>query len=108
MQLLAGQVAGDAEDHQSAGLRDPRKPPVLWVPQRVTRCAILPASHGRSYGQGSRSGVEQLGDARGAVGQVQVQQRAAAAGQRLPVAGGLGRLQLAEGVRLAGHRQVRR
>ena len=34
-QLLAGQVAGDAEDHQTARPRDPRQPLVARVPQRV-------------------------------------------------------------------------
>ena len=34
-QLLAGQVAGDAEDHHRARPRDPRQPLVALVPQRV-------------------------------------------------------------------------
>ena len=34
-QLLAGQVAGDAEDHQGAGLGDPGQPPVPRIAQRV-------------------------------------------------------------------------
>ena len=34
-ELLAGQVAGDAEDHQAAGPGDARQPPVARVAQRV-------------------------------------------------------------------------
>ena len=93
-ELLAGQVAGDAEDDQRARLRDPRQPPVLRVPQRV---APLRRARRRSRSSPSErvcGRVQQLGDARGPVGQVQVQQRAAPPGQRLPVAGGLRRLQL--------------
>ncbi len=44
-QLLAGQVAGDAEDHQSAGLRDPRQPAVLRVAQRVHAASSLRIVH---------------------------------------------------------------
>src|SRR5690606_16614092 len=34
-QLLAGQVAGDPEDRQTAGTGDPRQPLVQRIPQRV-------------------------------------------------------------------------
>ena len=34
-ELLAGEVAGDAEDHHPARARDLREPPVLRVAQRV-------------------------------------------------------------------------
>ena len=33
--LLAGQVAGDAEDHHAARAGDPRQPPVLRIAQRI-------------------------------------------------------------------------
>jgi hypothetical protein len=55
-QLLAGQVAGHAEDDQAAGPGDPRQPPVLRVAQRVDGAASsqqLPelAQPGRPVGQ---------------------------------------------------------
>src|SRR2546421_3408448 len=56
-------------------------------------------------GQGPGGG-HQPGDARRAVSQVQMQKRAAALRQRLPVTGGLCRLQRAEAVWLPGYRQV--
>src|SRR5947208_6605916 len=56
-------------------------------------------------GQGPGRGQEP-GDARRAVGQMQVQKGAATLGQRLPVAGRLRRLEGTEGVGLSGYRQV--
>ena len=61
-QLLAGQVAGDAEDHQRARLRDPRQPAVLRVAQRVHRRSVR-VSHGRRLTAQVAGRVEQLGDA---------------------------------------------
>ena len=94
-QLLAGQVAGDAEDHQRA--RAPGSAAAAGPAGRAagsTRRLLVD-------GSGLLSGiarVEQLRDTGGAVGQVQAQQRAAALGERLPVAGGLGGLQLRRSV----------
>ena len=107
MQLLAGQVAGDAEDDQRARLRDPRQPPVLRVAQRVDRAAsatghrgvIAPSASCRPRRAAGRCPAARSVRCRRSSGR-------SAAGQRLPVAGGLGGLQLAEGVRLARHRQV--
>ena len=54
----------------------------------------------------ARAAASELPHARRPVGEVQPQQGPAAAGQGLPVAGGLGGLELAEGVRPPGHVQV--
>src|SRR6266568_4845840 len=56
-------------------------------------------------GQGPGGG-EEPGGARRSVGQMQMQERPPALGERLPVAGGLRRLQLTERERLPGYRQV--
>ena len=47
-QLLAGQVAGDAEDDERARLRDPGQPPVLRVAQRVRPALLAEASRSSS------------------------------------------------------------
>ena len=46
-ELLAGEVAGDAEDHQAAGPGDARQPPVARVAQRVVRGRPDAGAHGR-------------------------------------------------------------
>ncbi len=43
-QLLAGQIAGDAEDHDTAGARDPGHPLIALVAQRVTPVCHLAAA----------------------------------------------------------------
>ena len=51
-QLLARQVAGDAEDDQRARFRYPRQPPVGGIAQRV-RCASARRSPGRRAAAGT-------------------------------------------------------
>ena len=62
--LLAGQVAGDAEEHHAAGPGDPREPPVLRVAQRVATVrrsrrapVIASASRARRRRPPGRSGA---------------------------------------------------
>ena len=81
-QLLAGQVAGDAEEHQPAGAGDPGQPPVLRVAQRVDASG----SRGCGHASASRSAAQ----VRPGSVDVQAQHRPAVVGQHLPVADGLG------------------
>ncbi len=91
-ELLAGEVARDAEDHQAARPGDARQPLVARVAQRV--------AVGGDPGWAHSPGPPAVGAHRlGAVGEVQAQHRAAVVGEHLRVAGGLRGDELAEGER---------
>ena len=80
-QLLAGEVAGHAEDHHPAGPGDLGEPPILRAAQRVrARCA-----------RASRSSqqVQQDGYARHRVVEVEPQYRPAVVGEHVRIAGTL-------------------
>ena len=94
-QLLAGQVAGHAEDHQRARLRDPRQPPVLRVAQRVHRRLLVRRDQRQPPAAVERASSSWATPAARSV-RCRRSSGRSAAGERLPVAGGLGGLQLAE------------
>ena len=116
-QLLARQVAGDAEHDQRARARDARQPPVADVAQRVVadgapRVRVRRdvdqgrVARGHAAGLPAASARRAAGDARRPVGEVQAYGGAGPLLEGAQVAERLGHLQPAERERPAGHVEV--